>query len=175
MGEKSRTAGNSHIMRLLGQRSALGSTMAYTVIYRILFFVFLWKLTGGAPVCVMLCFIAAELLYFALLVKKTFLPLQKVISHANAVALEGEEYRNEYELIDTAFQRLETYAHKMKATQYRYRQNVKKEILQKLLYGDGRQIRADELQETGIQWENDLFCVASVSINHLEAIKEQRV
>lgn len=172
MREESRASGKNHIWGILGRRSVVGVKIFYTLVYRLLFFGFLWKLTGGVPFCVMVFFIVAEVLYFAVLVKNTFLPLQKAVSHANAVALEGEEYRNEYELIDMAFKRLEIYANRMKTAQYRYRQNVKKEILQKLLYGDGKQILTEDLQEVGIKWQGDVFCVASVSINHLEAIKE---
>ena len=49
---------------------------------------------------------------------------------------------------------------------------MKKEILQKLLYGDGNQISKDELKEADIVWGGDVFCVISISFNHLEALKD---
>ncbi|MCI9337493.1 MAG: helix-turn-helix transcriptional regulator [Lachnospiraceae bacterium] len=98
--------------------------------------------------------------------------MRRVLNHADAMVTESEEYSDEYELIEIAFNRLYADTGKMKTAEYRYKQNAKKEMLQMLLYGDGSQIRTEQLREAGVVWDGDIFCVARVSMNHLETLKE---
>lgn len=118
-------------------------------------------------------FVLTEVICSTILVRWIFSPLRKLANHASAMVAGYEKYASQYELVDNTFGRLERYVYKLRTIQYRYRQNAKKEILRKLLYGDGSQVQQEEMQEAGILWSGDIFCVASVSFNHLEELKEK--
>lgn len=164
-------------MKKTSQRKSVLWTTTVITICKVFFVLLIgaWgaRLYGPIITVIAVFIIGMELISAFILIRKIHLPMQRVMDHASSLLLEGTDCHNEYELIDVAFSRLETYARKMKTTQYRYRRNIRKEILQELLYGGGNHIGKEELEEAGIRWGSDtVLCVVSISINHLEAVKE---
>ena len=73
---------------------------------------------------------------------------------------------------EKVIQGLEADVTEMKTVQYRYRQTLKGETLQKLLLGDFDQEEIENnLKESGILWDKKIFCVVRFSFHHPELVK----
>lgn len=108
----------------------------------------------------------------SILTQKIYGPLRQLMNHVNIKGIDKEKYQDEYEILKNVLSGYEASANEMQTMQHRYKINKRDEVIQRLLRGDSSWNRVEnDLHETGVILNGNVYCVAGFSFNHLNSLK----
>lgn len=126
-----------------------------------------------AIIAVAVFFVLVSLFFSFLFSKRIYMPLHRLISRMNLNGIQKDRNHNEYEILNAVLKELEQNASRINNIEHRYRLRKQNEIMQKLLHGDIYWEKSESvLHDEQFLKEEAVYCVASFSFNHLDALKE---